>query len=128
MSYIPVTTRQLTKPLTLLALASVLALAGCNATQNSVFYQETPTAIKQAPKVISDLDKHLAQVKYNSQQSDLSYDIVKSLTVEVGPRIAGSTGDKKAVAWAEAKFAELGFDKIYNLLGGIVEWSGETIN
>ena len=23
---------------------------------------------------------------------------------------------------------ELGFDKIYNLLGGIVEWSGETIN
>ena len=23
---------------------------------------------------------------------------------------------------------ESGFDKIYNLLGGIVEWSGETIN
>ena len=48
-----------------------------------------------------------------SQQSDLAYDIVKSLTVEVGPRIAGSKGDKRAVAWAEAKFAELGFDHIY---------------
>lgn len=113
--------KQLTKPFTLLALASTIALSGCNATQNSVFYQAPPPS-KQAPKVLSDMDKHLAQVTYNSQQSDLSYNIVKSLTVEVGPRIAGSTGDKKAVAWAEAKFAELGFDKIYKQPVRVRNW------
>ena len=122
MPYIPLKTHQLTKPFTVLTLLSVLTLTGCNATQNSVFYKETPAATKQAPKVISDMDKHLAQVKYKSQQSDLSYDIVKSLTVEVGPRIAGSAGDKKAVAWAEAKFAELGFDKIYKQPVRVRNW------
>jgi hypothetical protein len=47
---------------------------------------------------------------------------VKSLTVEVGPRIAGSQGDKRAVAWAEAKFNELGFDKVYKQAVRVRNW------
>jgi Zn-dependent M28 family amino/carboxypeptidase len=42
-----------------------------------------------------------------------SYRILESLTTEVGPRMAGSAGDARAVAWAEAKFKELGFDKVW---------------
>jgi Zn-dependent M28 family amino/carboxypeptidase len=57
-----------------------------------------------------------------SQQSDLAYDIVKSLTVEVGPRIPGSKGDKRAVAWAEEKFNELGFDKVYKQPVRVRNW------
>ena len=34
---------------------------------------------------------------------------LESLTTEVGPRLAGSPADARAVAWAEAKFKELGF-------------------
>jgi hypothetical protein len=41
------------------------------------------------------------------------YEIVESLTTEVGPRLAGTPGDRAAVAWAEAKFRELGFDKVW---------------
>jgi carboxypeptidase Q len=35
-----------------------------------------------------------------------------SLTTEVGPRLAGSAGDRAAVAWALANLAVLGFDDI----------------
>lgn len=42
-----------------------------------------------------------------------SYKILESLTTEVGPRMAGSEADARAVAWAEAKFKELGFDKVW---------------
>jgi carboxypeptidase Q len=42
-----------------------------------------------------------------------SYKILESLTTEVGPRMAGTEADARAVAWAEAKFKELGFDKVW---------------
>jgi Zn-dependent M28 family amino/carboxypeptidase len=36
----------------------------------------------------------------------------RSLTTEVGPRFAGSTGDRAAVAWALANLVELDFDEV----------------
>jgi Zn-dependent M28 family amino/carboxypeptidase len=42
-----------------------------------------------------------------------AWDVVESLTTEVGPRLAGSEADARAVAWAQAKFKALGFDKVW---------------
>src|SRR5688572_25558830 len=42
-----------------------------------------------------------------------AFAVVESLTTEVGPRMAGSPGDAAAVAWAQAKFKALGFDRVY---------------
>jgi hypothetical protein len=42
-----------------------------------------------------------------------AFAIVESLTTEVGPRMAGSPGDAAAVAWAQAKFKALGYDRVY---------------
>ncbi len=44
---------------------------------------------------------------------NLSVEIVESLTTEVGPRRVGTDGDKRAIAWAKAKFEELGFDRVW---------------
>lgn len=44
---------------------------------------------------------------------DLAFNLVESLTVEVGPRIAGSEADQRSVAWAERHFKQLGFDKVW---------------
>jgi hypothetical protein len=44
---------------------------------------------------------------------NLSVELVESLTTEVGPRRVGTAGDKRAIAWAEAKFKELGFDRVW---------------
>lgn len=41
-----------------------------------------------------------------------AYRLVYSLTTEVGPRLAGSEGDRAAVAWALATLSELGFDDV----------------
>ncbi|MDX1677765.1 M20/M25/M40 family metallo-hydrolase [Arsukibacterium sp.] len=46
--------------------------------------------------------------------NDLAYNLVESLTVEVGPRLAGSEADARAVAWAEQKFKQLGYDKVWS--------------
>lgn len=68
-------------------------------------------------------DPHVPELKQASLKSGLSYQILESLTVEVGPRIAGSEGDKRAVAWAEAKFNALGYDKVYKEPVRVRNWS-----
>jgi hypothetical protein len=53
------------------------------------------------------------EVRTAALKSHLSYELLESLTTEVGPRLPGTENDKKAVAWAKAKFNELGFDKVW---------------
>jgi carboxypeptidase Q len=43
----------------------------------------------------------------------LAYKLTEELTVEIGPRLAGSPADAKAVAWATHKFQQLGYDKVW---------------
>lgn len=45
--------------------------------------------------------------------NSLAYKLTESLTVEVGPRIAGSAADERAVVWAEKNFTALGYDKVW---------------
>lgn len=53
-----------------------------------------------------------AELRDQARASNLAYEIVESLTTEVGPRMAGTPGDARAVAWGKAKFEELGFDRV----------------
>jgi len=57
--------------------------------------------------------KTAAQLRDQAAAGNGAWDLVESLTTEVGPRLAGSPGDKAAVKWAQAKFNELGFDKVW---------------
>lgn len=43
---------------------------------------------------------------------DLAYELTRSLTTEVGPRLAGTPGDAKAVAWSVEKLKALGFSNV----------------
>jgi len=45
-------------------------------------------------------------------KSDLAYEIVESLTTEVGARLAGSEAEQRARKWGEALGGELGFDRV----------------
>ena len=42
-----------------------------------------------------------------------AYEILKSLTTEVGARHPGTPGEKAAIKWSVNKFNALGFDKVY---------------
>lgn len=53
-----------------------------------------------------------AQLREQALQDRTAWQVVESLTTEVGPRLAGSEADLRAVRWAEAKFKALGYDKV----------------
>lgn len=42
-----------------------------------------------------------------------AYELLESLTTEIGPRLAGGVNDQKARDWAVAKFKALGYDKVW---------------
>ncbi|MBJ6978596.1 M28 family peptidase [Luteimonas sp. MC1895] len=73
-----------------------------------------PSPLRVAETRISDASMAVAaQLRETALASSLAWDITESLTTEVGPRLAGSEADARAVAWAQAKFAELGFDRVW---------------
>ncbi|AQQ68671.1 peptidase M28 family protein [Microbulbifer agarilyticus] len=56
-------------------------------------------------------------------ESSDAYSLVESLTVEVGPRRAGTKGDERAVAWAQQKMKALGFDRVYTEQIDVKRWA-----
>ncbi len=63
---------------------------------------------KQSPP-----DSITMQLADQALQSERAWQILESLTTEVGPRLAGTDADKRAVAWAEKMLQESGFDKVW---------------
>ena len=47
-----------------------------------------------------------------AKDSDLAWDLTEGLLTEVGPRFAGTDGDRAAVSWALTRMRELGFQNI----------------
>lgn len=62
------------------------------------------------------------EIKQQALNSDLAWDLVESLTTEVGPRMPGTPGDKAGVAWAVAKFNAMGFDKVWTEPATFPKW------
>jgi hypothetical protein len=77
-------------------LAVVLILAGCGGSYDSSALRES----------VGDL-----QAKAFEDQT--AWALLESLTTEVGPRMGGSEGDAKAVAWAVENMEALGFDRVW---------------
>ena len=74
------------------------------------------------PEFSAEQLKQVTQVRTTALNSSLSYELLESLTTEVGPRLPGTDNDKKAVAWAKAKFNQLGFDKVWLEEATFPEW------
>ena len=85
-----------------LALASSLALLA-----SPVFAAPHTTTL--APASLGTA----AELREQALADDTGWKVGESLTTEIGPRIAGSEADARAVAWAEAKFKALGFDQVW---------------
>ncbi|SHF62587.1 Zn-dependent amino-or carboxypeptidase, M28 family [Microbulbifer donghaiensis] len=75
-------------------------------------------------KPLTQEDLSVAEVlRDRALESSDAYSIVESLTVEVGPRPAGSEGDRRAVAWAQEKMKALGFDRVYTEQIEVPRWN-----
>ncbi len=103
-------------------LFSVLCLGGFSAA--SFAAGNAPSnAPKPAPAVLSPAEmREAAALRDGALQGTGAFAIVKSLTVEVGPRPAGSAGDKAAVAWALAKMKSLGLANVHSEKVMVPHW------
>ncbi len=54
-----------------------------------------------------------AQLRERALGDATAYALIESLTTEIGPRLPGSEADARAVEWAKARFAALGYDKVW---------------
>ena len=54
-----------------------------------------------------------AQLRDAGMASGLAWEIVEGLTTEIGPRLAGTEADHRAVEWTKQKLEALSFDRVW---------------
>ena len=95
----------------LIGAAVAAILAGCSPTSETPApadkSQETASATPKSAAT-SEVQKLIDMALAGTQ----GYDIIESVTTEVGPRLAGSEGEARARDWAVAKFKALGFENV----------------
>ena len=72
-----------------------------------------PAQAQQATRIDDSAMARAATLRDAALADDTGWKVVESLTTEVGPRLAGSEADARAVEWAKAKFKALGYDKVW---------------
>jgi len=66
-----------------------------------------------APELPAKLGETVVLLQRQIAAGSRAFEHVASLTTEVGPRLAGSDGDRRAVEWALGKLRELGFANVH---------------
>lgn len=66
-----------------------------------------PVHAQQATRIDDAAMARAATLRETALADDTGWKVVESLTTEVGPRLAGSEADARAVEWAKAKFKSL---------------------
>ena len=94
-------------PLIVASLLSLIAAAHAENTGNSFTRADLATATTLRERALSD---------------STAYQLVESLTTEVGPRPAGSPGDRAAVAWAQREMQRLGFANVHTVPVAVPHW------
>ena len=72
-----------------------------------------PLQARQPTRMPDAAMAQAAAVRDKALGDDTGWKVLESLTTEVGPRLAGSEADARAVQWAEEKFKALGYDKVW---------------
>jgi carboxypeptidase Q len=62
-----------------------------------------------------DAIANAGKLRDQAMQGSNAYAIVESLTTEIGPRMGGSEAYDRATVWAQEKFKQLGYDKVWLL-------------
>ncbi|WP_394692169.1 M28 family peptidase [Hyphobacterium sp.] len=82
-----------------------VASAACLLLSASAFAQDDALISEDAANTARELMQR-------GLESDTGYEVVRSLTTEVGPRLGGSEQEARARDWAVQMFTELGFENV----------------
>ena len=80
------------------------------------------TTAAQAQSIHERVAAEAAALRDQAMHDTIAYELVESLTMEVGPRSAGSAGDKAAIAWAVEKLNSLGFENVHTEEVEVPHW------
>jgi carboxypeptidase Q len=84
-------------------------------------FSSVPAADEAATFSRADLQA-AAKLRELALADPTAYELVESLTTEVGPRLAGSPGDKAGVAWAVREMRRLGFANVRTTDAFVPNW------
>lgn len=79
-------------------------------------FDDPPAAID------ADIITTAAALRERAGENAVAARIVRSLTTEIGPRFAGSSGDTAAVAWALTELKALGFSNVHAESVSVPHW------
>ena len=80
------------------------------------------TTLAEAQGFTEDIRARATALRDAAMRDTIAYELVESLTMEVGPRSAGSAGDKAAVAWAVQMMQGLGFAEVRTEAVEVPHW------
>lgn len=87
-----------------------------------IAFAATGIAAERSTRIPASALTAAATLRDKALADDTGWKTIESLTTEVGPRLAGSEGDARAVAWAQAKFKALGYDKVWTEPVAFPKW------
>jgi hypothetical protein len=85
-------------------------------------------AFAQSPPTSAQLSTAAATLRDTAVRGTDAYDILRSLTVEVGPRSAGSEGDRAAVTWALAQMQDAGLENVHAESVTVPHWERGSVD
>ena len=71
----------------------------------------SPLAAADAPALTAEQQKNVDRLIERALADDTAYQVLESLTTEIGPRLAATEAEARARDWGVAKFKALGFKK-----------------
>ena len=92
------------------------------------FFCLVPASFAHAQAISDDIKATAIELRDAAMQDSVAYDLVESLTMEVGPRSAGSAGDAAAVKWAVEKLKSLGFDNVHTDKVVVPHWDRGSLD
>jgi hypothetical protein len=78
--------------------------------------------VSSSGEELTPLEQTVNELRDRSLEDELAYELLRSLTTEVGHRFAGSPGDRAAVAWAKREMGKLGFDEVRTEPVTVPQW------
>lgn len=66
----------------------------------------------QAGLITEQLKREVATLQERALEDDLGMEFLESLTTEIGPRLAGSEGERRAREWAVRELNAMGFENV----------------
>jgi carboxypeptidase Q len=96
-----------------MALASITAMP--------LLHVSVLTVLLAAPPV-PEIEATAVRLREQALTTDHAYELTRQLTFEVGPRLAGSEGDRRALSWGERALARAGLDGVRREAVTVPRW------